>query len=119
MARSPRSIDVLFFCVVAVCLVLVGWWFWADRRLRSLPRSGIWRTLLGLFVGIQLAYLIFFFTVPTEARRAHLYVPEASLGEDCHQVGLECGHHAIRKHKLRAPRGCLTGIDGDFTGDLT
>jgi len=58
----------------------IGWWIWADRRLRSLPVAGLWRTLLAGFIGIQLGYLVFFFAVPSVARRAHHFVPEESLG---------------------------------------
>ncbi|QOV88243.1 metallophosphoesterase [Humisphaera borealis] len=58
----------------------VGWWLWADRRLRPLPVAPLWRSLLGLFIGLQLAYLVFFFIAPSTARRAHYYVPQDALG---------------------------------------
>jgi len=44
--------------VLVVRLILLGlpvlaavWWYWADRRLRRLPRSGRWRIGLAAFVG--------------------------------------------------------------------
>lgn len=36
----------------------IGWWIWADRRLRALPRARIWRSLLALFAGFQLAAFV-------------------------------------------------------------
>lgn len=58
----------------------VGWWLWADRRLRPIPGAALWRVLLGLFIGLQLGYLLTFFVAPASARRAHWYVPAEALG---------------------------------------
>lgn len=58
----------------------VGWWLWADRRLRTLPASVLWRTALAVFVGAQLAYLAAFLLTPDWARQSHRDVPSGVLG---------------------------------------
>jgi predicted MPP superfamily phosphohydrolase len=58
----------------------LGWWAWADRRLRPLPAAAVWRSALAVFIAAQLAYLAAFFLAPVWARQSHRDVPAAVLG---------------------------------------
>jgi predicted MPP superfamily phosphohydrolase len=58
----------------------LGWWAWADRRLRPLPAAAVWRLALAFFILAQLAYLAAFFVVPTWARQSHRDLPADLLG---------------------------------------
>lgn len=64
----------------AVLLGDVAWWLWADRRLKRRTRHPkIWRTLLGIFSGFQLGYLLWFIAFQDQARHAHYWVPATVL----------------------------------------
>src|SRR6476659_954098 len=70
-----------FWVILAAIVAFnLGWWRWADRRLKPLPRALLWRSLLATFIGGQLGYLLAFVVVPQWARRAHEVVPDAILG---------------------------------------
>lgn len=73
---------MLGFWVILIGIVALNaaWWFWADRRLRPVRYSSVWRGLLALFVAMQLAYLAAFVIAPEWARRAHDDVPSELLG---------------------------------------
>jgi predicted MPP superfamily phosphohydrolase len=68
--------------VLIVGSLLVGdvaWWLWADRRVRRTKHPMLWRPLVGLFSGLQLGYLLWFITFPTEGRHAHAWMPIPAL----------------------------------------
>jgi predicted MPP superfamily phosphohydrolase len=68
--------------VLIVSAVLIGdlaWWQWAHRRLGRTRRPRLTRTLLGLFTGAQLGYVLWFITFPEFGRRAHLWMPAPLL----------------------------------------
>src|SRR4051812_40403435 len=73
---------MLGFWVILSAIVAfnLGWWRWADRRLKPLRFALLWRSLLAIFIGGQLGYLTAFVVVPEWARRAHEVVPDAILG---------------------------------------
>lgn len=45
------AISIFRLIVFGLPVLAVIWWFWADRRLRRLPRGGRWRIALAAFVG--------------------------------------------------------------------
>src|SRR5688572_28789125 len=66
------------FFVAILTLMITGdvlWWIWADARLRRIKARWWWRTLLALFSGGLLAYLVFFILFPTQGRHAHAWMP--------------------------------------------
>src|SRR6476659_52992 len=70
-----------FWVILAAIVAFnLGWWRWADRRLKPLPRALLWRSLLAICIGVQLGYLAAFVVVPEWARRAHEVVPDFILG---------------------------------------
>ncbi len=60
-----------FLILTGIGTLDVGWWQWADRRVRRLPGGPLWRSLVAAFVGSQLLYLGFFVVAPRSARRTH------------------------------------------------
>ena len=52
----------------------VAWWRWADNRVKRVRGAGLWRTLLAVFVGVQLLYLAYFLAAPKSARRTHPWI---------------------------------------------
>src|SRR3954468_16871834 len=66
--------------LTAIVAFNLGWWRWADRRLKPLPYALLWRSLLAIFIGGQLGYLLAFVVVPQWARRAHEVIPDSILG---------------------------------------
>jgi predicted MPP superfamily phosphohydrolase len=66
--------------LTAIIVFNLGWWRWADRRLKPLRWALLWRSLLAIFIGAQLGYLLAFKVVPQWARRAHEVVPDFILG---------------------------------------
>jgi predicted MPP superfamily phosphohydrolase len=44
-------VSIFRLIVFGVPMLAVIWWFWADRRLRCLPRGWRWRLVLAAFVG--------------------------------------------------------------------
>jgi predicted MPP superfamily phosphohydrolase len=66
--------------VGAVVLGDVAWWLWADRRLKKRTRRPrLWRTLLAIFSGFQLGYMLWFIGFQDAARHAHYWVPAPVL----------------------------------------
>src|SRR5688572_18172083 len=54
----------------------VAFWLWGDRKLRRGTRHPkVWRPLLGLWCGVLLGYLLWFFTFPEQGRQAHAWMP--------------------------------------------
>jgi predicted MPP superfamily phosphohydrolase len=70
---------IMFYCLI--CLVMlcadVLWWRSADRRLRPLRESRLWRGLLGVWMGSMIVYLILLCALPAWVRRADSPVPTA------------------------------------------
>ncbi len=64
-----------YLILTAIGAADVGWWRWADGRVRALRGAWLWRSLLAGFVGSQLAYLGFFVLFPRAARRDHPGIP--------------------------------------------
>ena len=56
-------------------LLDVLWWYLADRRLRPLRWSPLWRSLLALFMGGLLVYMFGMVLAPSLARRSHHFIP--------------------------------------------
>src|SRR5688500_13001847 len=49
----------MFFIILGLMLVLdLAWWFYADRLLRPTRRRRLWRTLLAVFMTLQVLLLI-------------------------------------------------------------
>jgi len=48
---------IVFLIVGVVVAANLGWWRWADNRLRRMRSSRLWRMLLGLFTFGQILYL--------------------------------------------------------------
>jgi predicted MPP superfamily phosphohydrolase len=61
-------------CLVMLCADAL-WWRTADRRLRPLPRAGLWRSLLGVWIGLMFGYLFFICFFPAWVRRAGTPIP--------------------------------------------
>lgn len=47
--------SVFLLIVIGLPVLDTVWWYWADLRLRRLPRARMWRLLLAAFVGCNLA----------------------------------------------------------------
>ena len=62
------------FLMVAADLI---WWRGADARMARLPRSGVWRGLLGCFMGPMALYLLCFMIAPQWVRQSRNPVPVA------------------------------------------
>ena len=68
----------LFLIVILGSMLLgdVAFWLWGDRKLRRLTRRPkVWRTLLGLWCGWLLGYLLWFILFPEQGRQAHAWMP--------------------------------------------
>ena len=67
----------MFFFIILGSIVVgdILWWWWAHRRLREVRRSALWRTLLGLFMGLMLGYIAFMFISPQTARQSQSILP--------------------------------------------
>jgi uncharacterized protein len=61
--------------IFAIFLGDVGWWLWADRKLRGVPRAKLWRTIVGVWGGFMVGYLLFFIIFNSLARHAHAFLP--------------------------------------------
>lgn len=64
--------------LMIIIFILLGdavWWYVADRQLRRTKRPRLWRTLLGVFCSLQIAYILFFILFRTYGRQAHLVIP--------------------------------------------
>ena len=68
--------------VLIVSAVLIGdvaWWLWADRRARRTRRPRLWRSIVAVFTGCELGYLLWFIAFPQASRQAHHWVPSPVL----------------------------------------
>jgi predicted MPP superfamily phosphohydrolase len=65
--------------ILAIGIGDIAWWRWADARLRTVRYSKIWRTLIGLFVGFELGFVIWFIAFPSSGHHAHLWMPTSLL----------------------------------------
>ena len=63
-------------CLVMLCADAL-WWRSADRRLRPLHTARLWRSLLGVWVGSMMAYLVVLCIFPAWVRREETPVPIA------------------------------------------
>ncbi len=71
---QSRIISYCLICLLMICGDVI-WWRRADRRLRHLPRAGLWRGMLGAWVGAMAAYLAFMCIFPALVRRVDTPVP--------------------------------------------
>jgi predicted MPP superfamily phosphohydrolase len=67
--------SIFHLIVGTVLLGDLAWWLWGDRLLRRTKRHVLWRSLLGLFAGAQLGYILWMLTFPIEARQGHAWLP--------------------------------------------
>ena len=63
--------SAFYLILAAIGLADLGWWRWADHRLRRVGAASLWRALLAAFVGPQLLYLCYFMLAPRSSRRVH------------------------------------------------
>src|SRR5688500_14322062 len=61
--------------IVSVLIADVLWWLWADQKLRGTRHARVWRTLLGVWSGLLLGYLLWFILFSAAARHAHAWMP--------------------------------------------
>jgi predicted MPP superfamily phosphohydrolase len=109
--------------MIRFCLMLLGWlladllfWWAADSQLKRLPARRLWRTLLALFVGIQMLYILNTFihvfvddlanptplTLHVAAYLWHLvWLPVAILGICILRIATGIGHLAARRRSKK------------------
>jgi len=70
---------IISYCLIFLVMLCADgiWWRCADRRLRALPRAALWRSLLGVWVGLMVVYLLLLCAVPSAVRRVDTPVPTA------------------------------------------
>jgi predicted MPP superfamily phosphohydrolase len=76
-----RTLDVMIF-VVVLALMAMGdlvWWVWADRASRRLRHPRLWRGAIGIFTGLQFAYLVWAVLFNAQSRHAHHWMPAPVL----------------------------------------
>jgi predicted MPP superfamily phosphohydrolase len=74
-----RRVFPFYLILAAIGLADLGWWRWADNRLRPLRRSRLWRSLLTVSIAPQLLYLAYFIVAPRSSRRVHSWAVPTSL----------------------------------------
>jgi predicted MPP superfamily phosphohydrolase len=65
---------VVFLILGAVVAANLGWWRWADRRLRRIRLSRLWRTLLAVYTVSQILYLSLIFS-PRTSHAVQRWIP--------------------------------------------
>jgi amino acid transporter len=66
--------DFILILLLMACADLL-WWQSADRKLRRVRGAPQWRALLGIFMGLQLLYLLVALVLPWEIRRSRSFIP--------------------------------------------
>ncbi|HEX8521170.1 MAG TPA: metallophosphoesterase [Tepidisphaeraceae bacterium] len=70
----------MFYIIMSIFLVGdVGWWIWADAKLRRARARKTWRVLLGIFTALFAGYLVFFLSMPHYGMLAHHGLPPIAL----------------------------------------
>ena len=55
------------------------WWFCADRWLRRTKRQVLWRSMMAVFMTVQLTFVVWMIVHRDSARNVHLWVPSTGM----------------------------------------